>query len=119
MSLKSVPLLKDLLLTAPHRGSFFCGGSLVQNRVYFVYLFSINSLKMTTLTVNINDESQINLIKKILKVFDVEIVEKRDDISNIEIIEKLENHHKNFSNQSFRKENYTKVDPQNLWSNIQ
>ena len=119
MSLKSVLSSKDLLLTAPHRGSFFVVEVWYKIEVYFVYLFSINSLKMTTLTVNINDESQINLIKKILKVFDVEIVEKKDDISNIEIIEKLENHHKNFSNQSFRKENYTKVDPQNLWSNIQ
>ena len=35
---------------------------------------------MTTLTVNIKDISQIAIIKKILKAFDVEVIEQNNEI---------------------------------------
>lgn len=74
---------------------------------------------MTTLTVNIKDISQIAIIKKILKAFDVEVIEQNNEITNPEIIERLENHHKNFKNPVFRAENYTKVDTKNIWADIE
>ena len=73
---------------------------------------------MTTLTVNIKDISQITIIKKILKAFDVEVIEQNNEITNPETIERLENHHKNFQNPAYRKENYTKVDTKNIWADI-
>jgi hypothetical protein len=45
---------------------------------------------MTTLTVNIKDISQIPIIKKILKAFDVEVIEQTNEITNPELIERLE-----------------------------
>jgi hypothetical protein len=51
---------------------------------------------MTTLTVNIKDISQIAIIKKILKAFDVEVIEQNNEITNPEIIERLKRHHQNF-----------------------
>lgn len=56
---------------------------------------------MTTLTVNIKDISQIAIIKKILKAF------------NVELIERLEKHQENFQNPAYREQNYTTVDPKN------
>ena len=73
---------------------------------------------MTTLTVNIKDVSQISIIKKILKVFDVEVIEQNNEITNPEIIQRIEKHHKNFKELGFREENYTKVDPKNIWADI-
>lgn len=73
---------------------------------------------MTTLTVNIKDISQIAIIKKILKAFDVEVIEQNNEITNPELIERLEKHHKNFQNPAYRKENYIKVDPKNIWADI-
>lgn len=74
---------------------------------------------MTTLTVNIKDISQIAIIKKILKAFDVEVIEQNNDITNPEIIKRLEKHHKNFQKPAYRKENYTKVDTKDIWADIQ
>lgn len=74
---------------------------------------------MTTLTVNIKDISQIAIIKKILKAFDVEVIEQNNEITNPEILERLEKHHKNFQEPAYRKENYTKVDTKNIWADIQ
>lgn len=74
---------------------------------------------MTTLTVNIKDISQISIIKKILKAFDVEVIEQNNEITNPEIIERLDKHHKNFQKPTYRKENYTKVDTKNIWADIQ
>lgn len=74
---------------------------------------------MTTLTVNIKDISQTTLIKKILKAFDVEVIEQTNEIKNPEIIERLEKHHKNFQKPAYRKENYTNVDAKNIWADIQ
>lgn len=74
--------------------------------------------KMTTLTVNIKDISQIALIKKILKAFDVEVIEQNNEITNPEIIERLEKHHKNFQDAVYREKNYTKVDAKNIWADI-
>jgi uncharacterized membrane protein (DUF106 family) len=74
---------------------------------------------MTTLTVNINDKSKLALIKKILKAFDVEVIEQNKEITNPKILERLEKHNKNFQNPTYRDENYTKVDPKNIWSDIQ
>ncbi|HQF47629.1 MAG TPA: hypothetical protein PLO52_13660 [Flavobacterium alvei] len=65
---------------------------------------------MTTLTVNIKDISQTTIIKKILKAFDVEVIEQNNEITNPENIERLEKHHKNFQKPAYRKENYIKVD---------
>jgi len=66
---------------------------------------------MTTLTVNIKDISQTAIIKKILKAFDVEVIEQNNEITNPEIIERLEkHHHKNFQDSAYREENYSKVD---------
>ncbi|QBN18973.1 hypothetical protein [Flavobacterium nackdongense] len=69
---------------------------------------------MTTLSVNITDISQIAIIKKILKAFDVEVIEQNKEITNPEIIERLEKHHKNFQDFAYREENYTKVDSKNI-----
>lgn len=74
---------------------------------------------MTTLTVNIKDISQIETIKKILKVFDVEVIEENNEITNPEIIERLEKHQKNFQNPAYRDKNYTKVDTKNIWADIE
>jgi len=74
---------------------------------------------MTTLTVNIKDISQIAIIKKILKAFDVEVIEHYNEITNPELIERLEKHHKNYQEPAFREENYTKVDTKNIWADIQ
>ena len=74
---------------------------------------------MTTLTVNIKDISQIAIIKKILKAFDVEVIEQNNEITNPEIIERLEKHHKNFQDATYRAKNYTKVDTKNIWADIQ
>jgi hypothetical protein len=74
---------------------------------------------MTTLTVNIKDISQIAIIKKILKAFDVEVIEQNNEITNPEIIERLEKHHKNFQDAAYRAKNYTKVDAKNIWADIQ
>ena len=74
---------------------------------------------MTTLTVNIKDISQITIIKKILKAFDVEVIEQNNEITHPELIERLDKHHKNFQDPAYRKENYTKVDPKNIWADIQ
>ena len=52
---------------------------------------------MTTLTVNIKDFSQIEIIKKILKAFDVEVIEQTNEVTNPQIIEKLEQHFENFN----------------------
>lgn len=71
---------------------------------------------MTTLTVNIKDISQIAIIKKNLKTFDVEVIEQNNEITNPELIERLEKHHKNFQDSAHRGENYTKVDPKNIWA---
>jgi len=60
---------------------------------------------MTTLTINIKDISQITIIKKILKAFDVEVIEQNNEITNPELIERLEKHHKNFPEPAFREEN--------------
>ena len=68
---------------------------------------------MTTLTVNIKDISQIAVIKKILKAFDVEVIEQTNEITNPELIERLEKHQENFKNPAYREENYTKVDSKN------
>ena len=73
---------------------------------------------MTTLTVNIKDISQLSIIKKILKAFDVEVIESSNEITNPEIIERLEKHHENFENPIYRKENYSKVNTSNIWSDI-
>jgi len=74
---------------------------------------------MTTLTVNIKDISQTTIIKKVLKAFDVEVIEQNNEITNPEIIERLEKHHKNFQDATYREENYTKVDAKNIWADIQ
>ena len=74
---------------------------------------------MTTLTVNITDISQTTIIKKVLKAFDVEVIEQNNEITNPEIIERLEKHHKNFQDATYREENYTKVDAKNIWADIQ
>ena len=74
---------------------------------------------MTTLTVNIKDISQIAIIKKILKAFDAEVIEQNNEIINPETIERLEKHHQNFQKPAYRKENYTKVDPNNTWADIE
>lgn len=74
---------------------------------------------MTTLTVNIKDISQIAIIKKILKAFDVEVIEQTNEITNPKIIDRLEKHHKNYKNTAYREENYTKVDTKNIWADIQ
>mgnify|MGYP003463942090 FL=1 len=74
---------------------------------------------MTTLTVNIKDISQIAIIKKILKAFDVEVIEQNNEITNPEIIGRLEKHHKNFQDAAYRAKNYTKVDAKNIWADIQ
>lgn len=71
---------------------------------------------MTTLTINIKDISQTSLIKKILKAFDMEVIEQNNEITNPEILERLEKHHKNFQEPAYRKENYTKVDPKDIWA---
>jgi len=68
---------------------------------------------MTTLTVNIKDISQITVIKKILKAFDVEVIEQTNEITNPELIERLEKHQENFKNPAYREQNYTKVNPKN------
>ena len=73
---------------------------------------------MTTLTVNIKDISQIAIIKKILKAFDVEVIEQTNDITNPEIIERLEKHKKNFQDSAYREEHYTTVDSKNIWADI-
>ena len=73
---------------------------------------------MTTLTVNIKDISQTTIIKKILKSFDIEVIEQNNEITNPEIIERLEKHHKNFRDSANREENYTKVDTKNIWNNL-
>jgi predicted ester cyclase len=74
---------------------------------------------MTTLTVNIKDISQIAIIKKILKAFDVEVIEQNNEITNPEIIGRLEKHHKNFQDAAYREKNYTQVDAKNIWADIQ
>lgn len=74
---------------------------------------------MTTLTVNIRDISQIILIKKVLKAFDVEVIEHTNEISNPEIIERLEKYHENFHKLDYREKNYSKVDTKNIWADIQ
>ena len=74
---------------------------------------------MTTLTINIKDISQITLIKKILKVFDVEIIEHKNEITNPEIIERLEKHIENFQKPGYREKNYKKIDPKDIWADIQ
>lgn len=71
---------------------------------------------MTKLTLNIKDISQISIIKKILKAFDVVVIEQNNEITNPEIIERLEKHNKNFQKPAYRKENYTKVDTKNIWA---
>ncbi len=71
---------------------------------------------MTTLTVNIKDISQITIIKKVLKAFDVEVIEKNNEITNPEIINRLEKHRKHFQKPEYREENYTKVDTKNIWA---
>lgn len=48
---------------------------------------------MTTLTLNIKDISQIAITKKILKAFDVEVIEQNNEITNPELIERLEKHY--------------------------
>lgn len=73
---------------------------------------------MSTPTVNIKDISQIAIIKKILKAFDVEVIEHNNEIINPELIERLEKHHQNFQDSAYREENYTKVDPKNIWADI-
>ena len=45
-----------------------------------------------------------------MKAFDVEVIEQNNEITNPEIIERLEKHHKNFQDSTYREENYTKVD---------
>ena len=74
---------------------------------------------MTSLTVTIKDISQIAIIKKILKAFDVEVIEQNTEITNPEIIGRLEKHHKNFQDAAYRAKNYTKVDAKNIWADIQ
>jgi uncharacterized protein YqeY len=74
---------------------------------------------MSTLTVNIKDNSQISTIKKILKAFDVEVIEQTNEITNPEIIEISEKCHKNFQDPAYREENYTRVDTKNIWADIQ
>ena len=74
---------------------------------------------MTTLTVNIKDESKISIIKKILKAFEVEVIEQNNEVTNPEIIERLEKHQNNFQDSAYRKENYSKVDAKNIWIDIQ
>ncbi len=74
---------------------------------------------MTTLTVNIKNISQIAIIKKILKAFDVEVIEQNNEITNPEILERLEKHHNHFQEPDYREENYTKVDSKNIWRDIQ
>lgn len=74
---------------------------------------------MTTLPVNIKDISQIANIKKILKAFDVEVIEQNNEITNTEVIKRLEKHHKNFQDAAYREKNYTKVYAKNIWAAIQ
>ncbi|MEC5167430.1 hypothetical protein RCH18_003186 [Flavobacterium sp. PL11] len=74
---------------------------------------------MTTLTVNIKDVSKISIIKKILKAFDVEVIEQNNEITNPEIIERLEKHQNNFQNPAYREERYSKVDTKNIWTDFQ
>ena len=74
---------------------------------------------MTSLTVTIKDISQIAIIKKILKAFDVEVIEQNNEITNPEIIGRLEKHHKNFQDAAYREKNYTQVDAKNIWADIQ
>lgn len=57
---------------------------------------------MTTLTENINDISQTTIIKKILKAFDVKVIEQNNEITNLEIIERLEKHRQNFQDPAYR-----------------
>lgn len=77
---------------------------------------SLILIKITALTINIKDISQIAIIKKILKAFDVEVIEQNNEITNPEIIQWVEKHHKNFQNPAYREENYTKVDVKNIWA---
>lgn len=74
---------------------------------------------MTTLTVNIKDISQTTIIKKILKAFDVEVIEQNNEITNPKLIERLEKHHKSFQKPAYREENYTTIDTKNIWAHIQ
>ncbi|MFV7237013.1 hypothetical protein [Flavobacterium sp. ZB4R12] len=74
---------------------------------------------MTALTVNIKDISQIAIIKKNLKAFDVEVIDQNNEITNPEIIQRLEKHHKNFHKSTYRDENYIEVDTKNIWADIQ
>ena len=84
---------------------------------YFIPLyFNWILIKTTTLTVNIKDISQITIIKKILKAFNVEVIEQNNEITNPEIIQRLEKHYKNFQNPAYREENYTKIDTKNIWA---
>lgn len=74
---------------------------------------------MTTLTIHIKDISQIPIIKKILNVFDVEVIAHDNEITNPEIIQRIEKHQKNFKKSGYRTKNYTKVDTKNIWVDIQ
>lgn len=69
---------------------------------------------MITLTVNIKDISRIAIIKKILKAFDMKVIEQSNEITNPELIQRLEKHHKNFQKHAYREENYTKIDTKNI-----
>jgi len=74
---------------------------------------------MTTLTIRIKDISQIPIIKKLLNVFDVEVIAQDNEITNPEIIQRIEKHQKNFKKPGYRTKNYTKVDAKNIWVDIQ
>lgn len=54
-----------------------------------------------------------------MKAFDVEVIEQNNEITNPDIIERLEKHHKNFQKSTHREESYTKVDPKDIWADIQ
>lgn len=69
---------------------------------------------MTTLTLNIKDISQITIIKKILKAFDVRVIEQNNEITNPDVLERLEKHHKIFHEPAYKKENYIKIDTKNI-----
>jgi hypothetical protein len=88
------------------------------NIVYICIIIEF-TIRMTTLTIHIKDISQIPIIKKILKIFDLEVIEQDNEITNPEIIQRIEKHQKNFKKPDYRTNNYTKVVAKNLWVDIQ
>lgn len=74
---------------------------------------------METLTINIKKKGEVSIIKKILQVFDVEIVENTDkEITNPELLKRLEKHFDHYDNPVYKKENYKTVNPDKIWETI-